>query len=146
MHNIRESIHAQLPWLCPVTRALIDALLLSRGPVGHADVVARRVGLRSRFQLADLLRARGLPPLHRLAGWMSIISWTQRWEHSGASLADSALRVGIEPAAASRLVQRVTGRSWSAVRGAGSDWALGQFLSECGDSKRKRRGRIPAAP
>lgn len=149
MHDIRSSIHRRLPWLGLRLRALLDALMLSGGSVGSAEDVAARLGLGNRFHLAKMLRANGLPPLHRLAAWMAVLSWVSRWEHGGEALSGSALRVGAEPAAAYRLVARVTGRSWSEVRTAGMEWALARFLGECGEAattrKQKRRGRIPAA-
>src|SRR6266511_1994208 len=139
MHEIRAAIHARLPWLCFTTRALLDALLLSSGSIGCADHVAHRLGMRNRFQLAKTLRAKGLPPLHRLSAWMTVLRWVGSWEQTGASLSDSALRVGMEPAAGYRLVARVTGRCWSAVRSAGTPWVLSEFFRECGDGARKKR-------
>ncbi len=144
MHEIRSAIHARLPWLGFTTRALLDALLLNSGSIGCADCVAHRLGMRNRFQLAKTLRANGLPPLHRLSAWMTVLGWVAGWEQAGASLSHSALRVGMEPAAGYRLVARVTGRSWSTVRSAGTPWVLSQFFRECGDGAiQKRRGGIP---
>ena len=80
MHELRPSIHAQLPWLCFRTRALLDAALLNRGAIGRAEQVAARLGLGSRFHLARLLRAHGLPPLHRLSGWITVLNWAWNWE------------------------------------------------------------------
>jgi len=143
MHEFRPSIHAQLPWLCFRTRALLDAALLNRGAIGRAEQVAARLGLGSRFHLAKLLRAHGLPPLHRLSGWITVLNWALNWERRGAPLADSALREGMDPAAGYRLVRRVTGRSWSAVCTAGPRWLLSQSSGNAVTGQNKSGGKNP---
>jgi hypothetical protein len=143
-HDVWKSTLAQLPWPCFRTRALLDAVLLNRGAIGRAEQVAARLGLGSRFHLAGLLRAHGLPPLYRLSGWITVLNWALNWERRGVPLAHSALREGMDPAAGYRLVRRVTSRPWSAVCAAGTRWLLSQFFRECGDgAKQKRRGKTP---
>jgi hypothetical protein len=149
MHEIYTSIHRHLPWLGLRMRALLDALLLSGASIGTAREVACRLGFGNRFHLAKILRANGLPPLHRLAAWMTVLSWVKGWEQEGVALSSSALRIGTEPAAAYRLVARTTGHPWSEIRAAGTEWAVSRFVAECGEQatsrKQKRRGKIPAA-
>ena len=77
MHGIRSTIHGQLPWLSFRVRALLDALLLSGTSIGSAGEVADHLGIGNRFHLARVLRANGLPPLHRLAAWMGVL--TRGW-------------------------------------------------------------------
>lgn len=137
MLDLSSKIHAALPWLTFRTLAVVDALLLSCGPVGTAQRLAAHLGLRSRFQLAALLRDEGLPSLHRLSGWMTVLHWTWDSGHSEVSLSSAALRMGREPAACYRLVKRITGVPWSGVRAAGWDWALSKFLEECTTRPRK---------
>jgi len=65
-----EVIHSLRPHLRPYPTAIVDAMTLSERSIGSATVVADRLGLRSRFQLARLLKREGLPPLHKLAAWL----------------------------------------------------------------------------
>ncbi len=129
--SIASLIHRALPGLSFRTRALVDALLLTGGGVGTAGPIASHLGLRSRFQLAALLHAEGLPSLHRLSGWMTVLRWTWEWKHEATSLCRAALRTGKEPATNYRLVKRITGVPWVKVRAAGVDWVLARFLDEC---------------
>ena len=131
MRQLAPKIHEALPWLSFRTRAVVDALLLAGGPVGTTERLAARLGLRSRFQLASLLRDEGLPSLPRLAGWMTVLQWTWDWAHEELSLSQTALHAGKEPGACYRLVKRITGRPWTVVRVAGPDWVLSEFLAEC---------------
>lgn len=132
VHHMAAMIHAALPHLSFGTRALIDAMLLTRGPVGTAQWAATHLGLSNRFRLARRLAQEGLPPLHRLSGWMTVLSWLWEWEQNGTALCCSALRVGKDPAACRRLVRRITGISWKNLQTAEMAWALAQFLGECG--------------
>ncbi len=132
VHELRPIIHVALPWLSFPSRALIDALLLSGGSLGSSHWVATHLGLRNRSRVAAMLEADGLPPLHRLRGWITVLRWVWTWEREGASLCRSALRAGKEPAACYRLVQRITGTSWRRVRTGGVHRLLARFLEECG--------------
>src|SRR5881409_2325576 len=114
--SIASLIHRALPGLSFRTGALVDALLLAGGGVGTAGALASHFGLGSRFQLAALLRADGLPPLHPLSGWITLLVWTWEWEEQETSLCRAALRTGKEPAACYRLVPRITGAQWAEVR------------------------------
>jgi len=111
---------------------VIDALLLNGGAVGTSRWVATHLGLPNRFSLARLLRDDGLPPLHRLSGWIAVLRWVSEWERANVSLSRSALRTGREPTECSRLVKRITGAPWVDVRAAGVNWALARFVEECG--------------
>jgi hypothetical protein len=75
--------------------------------------------------------ATGLPPLHRLSGWITLLQWTWDRAENEVSLSQAALRAGREPAACYRLVRRITGMSWTNVRTAGPDWVVARFLEEC---------------
>ena len=134
----RPVIRERLPCLSFEGRAVLDALLLQEGSIGGAKEVAQRLGLPNRFRLAQLLRANGLPPLHRLSAWIMTLAWIWRWESCRIPLSESALRMRKEPSAASRLVKRLTGESWTDVRAYGADWMLARLLDECGDVNRQR--------
>ena len=108
-------------------RAVVEAVLLSEGTIGSADEVARRLGLRNRFQLARLLKHHGLPPLHRLAEWATLESWVLSAERDGVSLCHIAFRTKRHPSACYRLVKEITGLGWEEVRGRGSAWVQTEF-------------------
>src|SRR6266850_8489962 len=111
-------------------RAIVEAILLSEGSIGSAKLVANLLGFRSRFQLARLLKREGLPPLHRLAAWTTILSWVRVAEREGTCLFRLAYRSHRHPAACYRLVREVTGLSWTEVRRRGSAWVERKLMQE----------------
>jgi hypothetical protein len=111
-------------------RAVVEAILLSEGPIGTAQAVARELGLPNRFKLARLLKREGLPPLHRLAGWATVLSWVTNAERRGVSLCWIAFRSRRHPSACYRLVREVTGLPWEKVHAKGSAWVQSQFVRE----------------
>lgn len=125
-----ERIRASHPRLTLRAQSVIEAVFLSEGSIGSAHDVAGRLGLRSRFQLARLLRRDGLPPLHRLAEWATILSWVVTAEQTGASLCHMAFGSGRHPSACYRLVKEVTGLCWADVRSRGSRWVQRAFLRQ----------------
>jgi len=125
-----QAIRTTCPSLTLYPRAVIEAVLLSEGPIGTAAAVARELGLPNRFKLARLLKREGLPPLHRLAGWATVLSWVISAEQQGVSLCWIAFRSRRHPSACYRLVREVTGLPWERVRTKGSAWVQRQFLKE----------------
>jgi len=111
-------------------RVIVEAILLSERGIGSACVVARGLGLKSRFELARLLKREGLPPLHRLAGWATVLSWVLAAERGSTSLYRLAFRSRRHPAACYRLVKEVTGLGWDLVRAKGSQWVERRFILE----------------
>lgn len=147
-----SAIQAAHPGLSPLARAVVEAIHLSQGPIGSAEAVARRMGMGSRFRLARLLRREGLPPLHRIGGWATVLSWVLEAETTGASLCRMAFHSGRHPAACYRLVTEITSLTWEAVRARGYEWAEREFLREMGVSDpvlapcqivRVKRCRVP---
>jgi hypothetical protein len=122
--------------------AIIDEMLLAKGSIGPAGLVARRLGFRNRFDLAAWFTRQGLPPLHELAGWISVLSWLERWETAGVALCAGALREDRDPGACYRLVQRITGMTWGEVKEAGLSGMLSCFAERC--RIRRRRWLRPA--
>jgi hypothetical protein len=110
------------------TRSVLDAILLSEGSIGSAEHVATRLGLENRFQLARLLKREGLPPLHRLAEWATVLSWVIAAEERGVSLCYLAFRSRRHPSACYRLVKEITGMCWAEVRARGSRWLQRAFV------------------
>ena len=110
--------------------AVLEAMFLNNGSIGSAERVAGMLGLRNRFQLARLLRREGLPPLHRLTKWVTVLSWLSVAERNRVSLCWMAFRCHRHPSACYRLVKTVTGAGWEELQRHGSDWVLQQFLRE----------------
>ena len=125
------AIHTALPGLSERTRAVVEAVLLSRGSIGSAARVALHLGLRNRFELARLLKREGLPPLHDLANWGSVLVWTDQAERTGCSLCQLAFRQRRDPAVCYRTVKHTTGFHWQQVRDLGSAWVLQRFIARC---------------
>jgi hypothetical protein len=134
---VARTVRASLPRLSFRSRAVVEAQLLSGGSIGTAQQVAPHLGLASRFELARLLKREGLPPLHDLAAWASVLAWLDRAEGTGCSLCELAYRSRKDPATYYRTVRRITGLTWQAIRVLGSDWAVRRFLTQCG-------ARLPA--
>ena len=109
-------------------QAILEAVLLVEGPIGSARSVARRLALGNRFTLARLLKSEGLPSLHQLAKWASLLSWVGKAERDGVSLSWIAYRSGRHASTCHRQVRELTGLPWSKVRARGSDWVQRRFL------------------
>src|SRR5712692_3302372 len=116
MSTLTSLLQATHPKLSLRARAVVDALFLSGGSIGTAHEVASRLGLRNRFELARLLKAEGLPPLHDLAAWASVVAWVQHAERTGQSLCQLAFRAHKDPAVCYRTVKRVTGLPWQELK------------------------------
>ena len=129
------AIRTLRPGLTLQSRAIVEAVCLTEGSIGSADEVARALGLKNRFTLARLLKRDGVPPLHRLAGWATVLSWVLAAEQNGVSLCWLAFRASRHPSACYRLVREVTGVRWEVVRMRGSRWVEQRLLAELGKSR-----------
>jgi len=129
--KVVRSIRAHRPDLSLFSRAVIEASLLTGGSIGTAQQVAPSLGLRNRFALARLLKREGLPPLHELAGWASVLTWIDRAECTGCSLCHLAFRERKDPATCYRTVKRITGLRWHELRLRGSEWVVKRFVGHC---------------
>lgn len=118
------------PALALLPRAIVEAVCLAEGPIGSADAVAESLGLKNRFTLARLLKREGMLPLHRLAGWATVLSWVIAAEQRGVSLCWLAFHAHRHPSACYRLVREVTGLCWDKVRKHGSAWVQQRLLLE----------------
>lgn len=140
------AIHVAHPHLRLRVRAVVEAIVLAKGPIGSAESVARTLGLKNRFRLARLLQSEGLPPLHRLTEWVTVLSWAATAEDKRVSLCWLAFRSSRHPSACYRLVKKVTGHAWEEVRARGSVWVLRQFLKELKTWHRRGGGPAIATP
>lgn len=126
----------QLPWLSAQGRAVINLVACENGRTRSADVVAGRLGLRTRFQLARLLRREGMPPYEVLTGWASVLYWILEADRTGLTLLALARRSHLDPATSYRLIRRLTGLRWSQLRHLGTADVLRRFLKLCHPGKR----------
>ena len=132
LHELLASIRDRRPRLNPVSRSVLEAVMLVEGPIGSTGVVARLLGLQNRFALQRLLVRDHLPPLRRFSSWVLILSWVRRAEREGISLCQLALQSHRHPSACYRLVREVTGLPWKSAVARGSKWVEGQLLLESG--------------
>ena len=126
--GLLAAIRSAKPLLSLRAAAVVEAVLLVEGSIGSAESVARSLGLSNRFSLARLLGEAGLPPLHQLADWASVISWVRFAEQHGASLNRIASHSQRHASACYRLVRDVTGLTWSEAKAHGSLWLERQFV------------------
>lgn len=138
-------LDAGLPWLSPSARSVVHRLVQQRGTYDAADDFATSVGLRHRHQLRYCLARNGLPGLQPLSAWVRVLTWTLEHELGGPSLSQAALEEAADPSVRYRLVKRLTGVEWRAVRLRGSGWVLHQFLDHCHDPRRTRRAERMSA-
>jgi DNA-binding beta-propeller fold protein YncE len=115
---LTKLLQTALPKLSNASNAVVSTLGCCNGQVS-SDSAAQWIGLRSRYQLARLLRRDGLLPFEDLAGWTRVLHWLRQAEFTGASLHELARRDAVDPATAYRLVQRVTRMRWSELRQSG---------------------------
>jgi hypothetical protein len=137
--RLLAAIHTARPDLPLLPSAVVEAIVLTRGPVGTAESVAHALGLRNRFQLARLLQEEGLPPLHCLAEWVTVVSWVVTAERAHVSLCWIAFHSHRHPSACYRLVKRVTGRRWEEVQARGSAWVMQELLKDIRAYARRTR-------
>jgi len=135
---LASAILTRLPWLSAQGRAVINVVVCENGRTGSADLVAARLGLRTRFQLARLLRREGLPPYELLTGWASVLYWMFEADRTAATLLALARRAHVDPAMSYRLMRRLTGLRWSELRRIGTADMLRRFLTLC----RPARGSV----
>ena len=135
---LASAMLTRLPWLSAQGRAVINVMVCENGRTGSADLVAARLGLRTRFQLARLLRREGLPPYELLTGWASVLYWVFEANRTGSTLLALARRAHVDPAMSYRLIRRLTGLRWSELRRVGTAEVLRRFLTLC----RPARGSV----
>ena len=130
LDRVLLAIRSARPGMRLRAKAVVEAILLTKGSIGSAGTVARELGLGNRFRLARFLESEGLPPLHRLTEWVTVLNWIDSAESEKVSLCWMAFRSHRHPSACYRLVKKVTGHGWEDVLTKGSAWTLRQFLKE----------------
>jgi DNA-binding beta-propeller fold protein YncE len=128
---LAAALHRELPWVSDRTRTILTALAASGGDVGSVEHLAALAAFRNRFQLARWVRREGLPPAGDLIAWARVLHWAYEAETSGTSLSDLALRSGVDPATAYRIVKRASGSRWTVLRRSGFSKVLSRFGASC---------------
>lgn len=141
LERVLLAIRSARPGMGLRANAVVEAIFLAKGSIGSAETVGRELGLKNRFRLARFLESEGLPPLHRLTEWVTVLNWIGLAESDKVSLCWMAFRCHRHPSACYRLVKKVTGHGWEEVLTKGSEWTLRQFLKEL---KTWERHRSPA--
>lgn len=129
---LASAMLTRLPWLSAQGRAVINVMVCENGRTGSADIVAARLGLRTRFQLARLLRREGLPAYEILTGWASVLYWMFEADRGDVTLLALARRAHVDPSVSYRLIRRLTSLRWSELRRLGTAAVLLRFLQLCG--------------
>src|SRR5207302_10760009 len=94
-------VQSALPGLSPDSRAVVRVLGCCNGQLTPTSV-AQWLGLRTRYQVARLLRRGGLPPLEDLAAWTRVLGLLRQAESTGGSLLQPVRRGGRGPSRAYR--------------------------------------------
>ena len=129
--GFEQHLHAALPHLSFRMRSIVDAVMLAGGTIGSSARVAHRVGLSSRFALGRIMRREGLPALHELTAWITLLRWTTAAASRRTSLFELATQSHRSPAASYRLVKRLTGLTWVQLQARGASWVLRLFVHRC---------------
>ena len=124
-------LNVRLSLLRPQAQTLLTILVSKRGDFDSADSVALEIGLKNRHQLAYLLDVEGLPTLQTLAAWIRLLTRLSDYENQGVTLCRCSLNEARDPAFRYRLVKRLTGEEWTAVRSRGLTWLLEEFVARC---------------
>jgi hypothetical protein len=127
--HLLSTLSTTRPGMTVLSRAIVEAILLSEGSIGPASSVARTLGLPNRFSLARVLRHDGLPAMHRFAEWATVLSWVVTAEQERVSLSWIAFHSQRYPSACYRQVRKVTGMRWEEVRLRGSRWVEQKLLA-----------------
>jgi DNA-binding beta-propeller fold protein YncE len=138
---LASALLTHLPWLSAQGRAAVNIVVCDNGRPGSADLVASRLGLRTRFQLARLLRREGLPPYDALTGWTTVLYWMLEADRTGMTLLALARRSRLDPAVSYRTIRRLTGFRWSELRQLGTADVLRRFLRLCRPARTTEPGR-----
>src|SRR5437588_13023674 len=104
----KKNVQSALPGLSPDSRAVVRVLGCCNGQLTPTSV-AQWLGLRTRYQVARLLRRGGLPPFEDLAAWTRVLYWLRQSESTGASLLQLWRRERLCPSAAARVGRPVSG-------------------------------------
>ena len=94
----------------------------------HLSDVARAIGLKDSAALNTHLCRHRLPRFHELHDWLFVLRLVEEFS-SDDSLNAWELRSGIAASSCYKMVERVTGHSWSAVRVLGMSWVIKRALS-----------------
>jgi hypothetical protein len=131
MEPLREQLYSAIPRLSNTGREIIALLADSGGRIECPDSFATGVRLRSRHQLARVLRREGLPQIEELCAWVKVLRLLLEWEHTHRSLYAMAIDASFYPPTCYRLIKRVTGKTWRQACEDGFGIMLVRFVNRC---------------
>ena len=131
MQAFAQQLSLTIPRLSPRGREIIDLLADSGGCIDCPDSLATTIHLRSRHQLARVLRREGLPQIEELCAWMKVLCLLLDWEHTHRSLYTMALDASLHPPTCYRLVKRITSKTWRQACEDGFGIMLVRFVNRC---------------
>lgn len=135
--DLSAELRKGLPELSFNFGIMIDGMVLGGGTLGPANRIAGMLGVSSRFALARQLHRDGLPSMRELGSWITLLGLLLRAEQTDEALFTIATRSHRCPAACYRLVRRLTGLTWTALRAKGSDWLLDRLERRCRAIRRR---------
>lgn len=131
MDEFAQQLSLTIPRLSTVGRTILAEIAYAGGCIDCPDSVAAKVQLRSRHQLARLLRREGLPQIEELCAWVKVLLLLHGWEHTHQSLYAMAVGASFNPPTCYRLIKRVTGKTWRQACADGFGMMLIQFANRC---------------
>ena len=146
--GLEHHLQAALPHLSTRAQRVVHVIQCGTSRTVTSRRVAALLGLPSRFALGRMLRREGLPGVRELASWLDVLAWVILAERSSTPLFVIATRSHRSPAVCYRMVKRLTGLTWVALRARGSQWVLRLFIDRCQEigcalAADEQRHRVP---
>lgn len=142
MEAFAQQLSLGIPRLSASGREIIGLLADFGGCIDCPDSFATTIHLRSRHQLARMLRREGLPQIEELCAWIKVLRLLRDWEHTHRSLYTMALDASLYPPTCYRLVKRITSKTWrQACEDAFGDMLV-RFVNRCVTMSGDRTSRI----
>ena len=131
MEAFAQQLSLAIPQLSATGREIIGLLAESGGCIDCPDSFAMRVHLRSRHQLARVLRREGLPQIEELCAWIKVLALLLDHERTHRSLYTISMNASLYPPTCYRLVKRVTSKTWRQACDDGFGIMLVRFVNRC---------------
>ena len=142
MDTLAQQLCSAIPRLPATGREIVTFLADSGGCIDCPDAFAMRVHLRSRHQLARVLRREGLPQIEELCAWIKVLCLLIGWEQTHRSLYTMALDASLHPPTCYRLVKRITSKTWRQACDDGFGIMLVRFVTRCSTIRVRKDARI----
>ena len=142
MNLLAQQLCSAIPRLSATGREVITLVADCGGCIDCPDSFATNLQLRSRHQLARVLRREGLPQIEELCAWIKVLRLLLDWEHTHRSLYTMALDASLYPPTCYRLVKRITSKTWRQACEDGFGTMLVRFVNRCMTMSADRTSRI----